>query len=100
MGYTVIFNGIIFIEGEHSTAVKGRYIECDLSETIYAHLKSLRDVKEVLAQHAKDAGYNAIVNFKYGQRNRWTGSLLQMDWVAFYGNGYLANIPADEYQPI
>ena len=97
MGYSVIYNGIVFIEGDHSTAIKGQYIECNLSETIYAHLKSLCDVKDVLAQQAKNAGYNAIVNFKYGQRNRLTHSLFQLDVVAFYGNGYLVNIPYNEY---
>ncbi len=51
-------------------------------------LKSLRDVKDVMARQAIEMGANYIANFTYGQKN---GSFLQQLWsvdnVLWYASG-------------
>lgn len=96
MAYTHVYNGIIFVEGPHPTATLGHNIEADLSFCFGAQLKSLRDIKNNLCEQAKHYGYNAIVNFTYGQKSRW----LAIDDVAFWGKGTLAKISANEYNDI
>lgn len=93
MAYTVFYNDIVFVEGSYNNAVLGDPVECDLSFVFGAQLKSLRDVKNNLAEKAKLKGYNAIVDFTYGQKSRW----LAIDDVAFWGKGKLANIPHEDY---
>ena len=96
MAYTVIYSGIIFVEGNHPNANRGQLIECDLSFKFGAQLKSLRDVKDKLAEQAKINGFNAILDFTYGQKSRW----LAIDDIAFWGKGCLANIPQNDYDAI
>jgi len=96
MAYTVIYNDIIFVEGDHPNASRGSSVECDLSFKIGAQLKSLRDVKDNLVKKAKSNGYNAILDFTYGQKSRW----LAIDDVAFWGKGCLANVPQEIYNEI
>ena len=96
MGYTVIHNGIVFIEGSHPTAVRGPFVECDLSFKFGAQLKSLRDVKDKMAEQAANQGYNGIIEFTYGQKSRW----LAIDDVAFWGKGYLTNLSTEEYNKV
>ena len=96
MAYTVLHDGIIFIEGSHSAAVRGPLVECDLSFKFGAQLKSLRDVKNNMAKQARSHGYNTILDFTYGQKSRW----LAIDDVAFWGKGCLANVSAEEYNRI
>jgi hypothetical protein len=96
VAYTTVHKDIIFVEGAQPSAIRGPYIECDLSFKIGAQLKSLRDVKDNLVEQAKNQGYNAIVDFTYGQKSRW----LAIDDVAFWGKGCLANIPQEEYKKI
>lgn len=93
MAYTVVYDGIIFVEGDHQSAQRGPYAECDLSFTLGAQLKSLRDVKDNLVSQAKAGGFNAVLDFTYGQKSRW----LAIDDVAFWGKGVLADIPYNEY---
>jgi hypothetical protein len=96
MAYTVIYNDIIFVEGDQPNASRGPKVECDLSFKFEAQLKSLRDVKDNLVKQAKSKGYNAILDFTYGQKSRW----LAIDDVAFWGKGCLANIPQDVYDEL
>jgi len=96
MAYTVIYNDIIFVEGDYPSASRGPLVECDLSFKIGAQLKSLRDVKDKLVEQAKSKGYNAVLDFTYGQKSRW----LAIDDVAFWGKGCLANISQDEFNAL
>jgi len=96
MAYTVIYSDIVFVEGDYPNASRGSSVECDLSFKIGAQLKSLRDVKDNLVKQAKLKGYNAILDFTYGQKSRW----LAIDDVAFWGKGNLANISQDTYNEI
>ncbi|MCL2832030.1 MAG: hypothetical protein FWD78_02570 [Treponema sp.] len=94
MAYTVVYNGIVFIEGSHPDTVPGPEVKCDLSFKIGSQLKSLHDVKNDLAAKAKRHGSNCIVNFTYGQKSRW----LAIDDVAYWGKGNLANLTDSEYK--
>ena len=96
MAFTVIYDDIVFIEGNHPNANRGPLVECDLSFKFGAQLKSLRDVKDNLAKQAKTNGFNAVLDFTYGQKSRW----LAIDDVAFWGKGCLANIPQKEYNDL
>lgn len=96
MAYTTIYKGVVFIEGNHPSAVIGKNIETDLSFCINEQLKSLRNVKDNLCEQAKHYGYNAIVNFTYGQKSKFWS----FDNIVFWGKGTLANIPAEEYNEI
>lgn len=96
MAYTNVYEGIVFVEGVHPTAKLGQEIKVDLSFRLGAQLKSLRDVKECMCKQAKRYGFNAVVDFTYGQKSRW----LAIDDVAFWGKGTLATIPKEEYDEI
>lgn len=60
-------------------------------------LKSLRDVKEAMAEEAKALGGNYIANFTYGQR---TGSFLQVVWsvdnTLWFGSGDVGILTGEE----
>jgi len=96
MAFTVMYNGIVFVEGDHPNASRGPEVKCDLSFKFGAQLKSLRDVKDNLVAQAKAGGWNAVLDFTYGQKSRW----LAIDDVAFWGKGCLANIPPEEHEAI
>ena len=96
MAYIVIYNDIIFVEGDYPNASRGPFVKCDLGFKFGAQLKSLRDVKDNLVKQAKSKGYNTILDFTYGQKNRW----LAIDNVAFWGKGCLANISQDVYNKL
>ncbi|AEF80952.1 hypothetical protein TREAZ_1861 [Leadbettera azotonutricia ZAS-9] len=96
MAYTVIYEGIIFVEGDFPGAERGAHISCDLSFKIGAQLKSLRDVKNNLASKARSKGANAILDFTYGQKSRW----LALDDIAFWGKGCLAVISDEDFKRI
>ena len=93
MAYTTVYQGIVFVEGDHPTARTGASAEVDLSFVVGAQLKSLRDVKNYLVAQTKQNGCNAIVGFTYGQKSRW----LAIDDIAFWGKGVLATIDEPEY---
>ena len=96
MGYTTIYDGIVFVEGACPQAKPVQAISVDLSFKIGAQLKSLRDVKNVLVQKAKECGCNAIIQFTYGQKSRW----LAIDDVAFWGKGFAAVLSPEDYNEI
>lgn len=96
MAYTTVYNGVVFIEGYHPAAELGKNIETDLSYCINEQLKSLRNVKDNLSMQAKAKGYNAVVNFTYGQKTK----LFSFDNVVFWGKGTLAKISIEEYNKL
>jgi hypothetical protein len=96
MGYQTVYDGIIFIEGDEASARILGDARCDLGFKIGAQLKSLNDVKKVLADQARRMGGNAVVNFTYGQKARW----LAIDDVAFRGSGQIAALPEERTDAI
>jgi hypothetical protein len=96
MGYKVIFDNIIFDEGQQDGVKSISKVESDLSFKFGAQLKSLKDVKQDMARKAHALNANCIMNFAYGQKARW----LAIDDVAFYGKGIACLLPLDEYDRI
>ncbi len=81
--------GVKFDERCPVSFVKICHLDTSLNSALgQDQLKSLRDLKEVMAAEAKRLGGNYIANFKYGQRN---GSVLQQLWsvdnILWYGSG-------------
>ena len=67
-----------------------------------AQLKSLSDVKILMAAEAKRIGANCIVNFKYGQKSSIADLFFNLDDVSWYGTGLgvkLNNIRYGELKP-
>ena len=50
------------------------------------------DVKKKMAALAKEAGGNAVVQFKYGQRSTIWTALFGLDDVGWYGDGIIARV--------
>jgi hypothetical protein len=96
MAFTTVFEGIVFVEGDYKGAVRGAKVKSNLAYNFGAQLKSLRDIKHNLAQQAKNKTYNAILDFKYGQKSKF----FAFDNVGYWGEGILANIPQNEYHSL
>ena len=103
MAYKTIFNEVIFIEG-HEPFEKHLGTVTYKKEGLYNNqLKNLDNVKAQLAEKAKKLGANAIINFKYGQKNTsWFRSLLLSldDNVNWYGDGEAVKISNESYENI
>ena len=103
MAYKSIHKNIIFIEG-HEDYIK------NLGKVVYqmvsyynSQFKNLDDVKEQLADKAIQAGGNAIINFKYGQKNTsWFRSFLLAfdDNVNWFGEGEVVCLDENKYSDI
>ena len=92
--HTTVFDGITFIEGAPARYQTVKAISIELGGIIaQAQLKTLDDVKRLMAAEAKAAGGNTIVNFTYGQRSvGWFRALWQLDDINWYGAGTIAVI--------
>ena len=93
--YRTNFEGIAFIEGVPTKYEAIQPASVEIGGVVsQSQLKTLDDVKRKLAQAAKAAGGNAIVDFKYGQKSvGWFRSIMQLDDVNWYGSGMIAIIP-------
>jgi hypothetical protein len=90
------FMGVRFIEGQPYNCKVLEPISIELSGVLTSsQLKSLDDVKRIMAERARSKGGNSIVNFKYGQRAvGCLASLFMRDDVSWYGSGRIAQINA------
>ena len=95
MAFVTVYQGVIFIEGEHPRALKKYSAETRVGG-FGAQLKNLDDLKQCMANTAKANGCNCVVNFTYGQRAK----LIAIDDVAFMGNGFYAVLSAQDYNTI
>jgi hypothetical protein len=96
MAYKFVYKGITFIEGPEPSAKILQRIEYKKLLTYNAHNKSLDCVKDQLVEKTIALGGNAVVNFKYGQKNLgWFKSLILRldDNIKWYGYGFAAIIP-------
>jgi hypothetical protein len=87
-------DGIWFVEGSPSGFQAITRIDSEIGDLFTsAQLKSLRDLKELMAVHARSAGGNCIAEFKYGQRSSgfWR-SLITRDDLLWYGTGVIGTI--------
>jgi hypothetical protein len=93
--YSSEFDGISFIEGHPLEARILDHVEITIQGIFsQAQLKSLDDVKKILAGKVKSKNGNSLVNFKYGQRSSFWSTIVGIDDVSWYGSGDVAVIPA------
>ena len=92
--YTTTFAGITFVEGRPPGAKVVKPIRVDIGGVLTsAQLKNLDDVKRIMADRARSAGGNAIIDFKYGQKSvGFWRSLIDRDDIQWYGEGQIALI--------
>lgn len=96
MAYTSFYKGIAFVEGDIPNArVIGENVSAKLGG-FGSHLKTLNDVKDVLANQCISFGANAVINFKYGQKTK----LWAIDDMIFYGTGDLADLDEQTLQEL
>lgn len=95
MAYVTVFQGVIFIEGDHPRAQKRCYADTRVGG-FGAQLRNLNDLKQQMAQVAVYNGCNCVVNFTYGQKAK----LIAIDDVAYVGSGFYAVLPPEDYNSI
>ena len=103
MAYKSIYKNIIFIEGHEDYVKNLGTIEYKKGGFFNNQLKNLDNVKEQLAYKAKQLGGNAVVNFKYGQKNKsWFRSLLLSidDDINWYGYGEVVVLDYNKYKEL
>ncbi len=88
---------VYFVEGTPSGSKRGQAISTELNDFFAQnHLKNLDDLKDRMAQQAVASGYNAVIEFKYGQRSSFWKSIMGMDNILWFGSGVLATIDPAE----
>ena len=95
MAFVSVYQGVVFIEGDHPRAIK-RYTANTRLKGFGAQLKNLNDLKQAMAQTAYSCGCNCVVNFTYGQ----VAKIMAIDDVAFVGDGFYATLSPEDYQSI
>ena len=95
MAFVTVYQGIVFIEGDHPRAAKKYRAETRVGG-FGAQLKNLNDLKLCMANNAKQCGCNCVVNFTYGQRSK----IIAIDDVAFVGDGFYAVLSPQDYDSI
>lgn len=95
MAYVTVYQGVIFIEGEHPRALKKQSAYTRIGG-FGAQLRNLNDLKAIMADTAKQNGCNCIIDFSYVQKHK----TISIDKVAFVGNGYYAILSKKDYKSI
>jgi hypothetical protein len=94
--YWAEHKGVFFVEGRPEGARLGPAISTELNKFFSQnHLKTLDDLKDRMTESARQAGFNAVVDFKYGQRSSFVKSIFGMDNVLWFGTGRFANVEGD-----
>lgn len=95
--YWAEYKGIFFVEGIIPSATNIRNISTQHDGVFsQSQLKSLDTLKDKMVVEALAAGGNAVIDFKYGQRNTFWRSLLSIDDVWWHASGVIAKIqPGD-----
>ena len=91
--YWAEYGGVFFVEGDVEGALKHGPIDTK-HDGIWSQsqLKSLDTLKAAMADQVKKAGFNAVVEFRYGQKNTFWRSLLSVDDVWWHASGTVAQI--------
>jgi hypothetical protein len=90
--YESTTDGIRFIEGRPKNATVLSPIKVEVGGVFrQAQLKNLNDLKHEMARIVISRGGNSVIDFKYGQRTvGFFKSLLQLDDINWYGEGWIA----------
>jgi hypothetical protein len=89
------YDGVWFIEGKPNAFRVLGNIEVKVGGVFTpGQLRSLDDVKRLMADQVRGKGGNAVIDFAYGQRSvGFWASLFNLDDVVWYGTGKIALIP-------
>lgn len=91
--YYDCYKGIYFIEGHPAgRTIKPISTRLDGIWFSESQLKSLDDVKDAMIKAVKNAGGNAVIDFKYCQKTSFWRSLLSIDDVRWEASGTIAKI--------
>lgn len=91
--YWAEYKGVLFVEGAPPGAKQIRSIDTKIDGWFsQSQLKSLDTVKDVMVTQVRVAGGNAVINFKYGQRNSFWRSLMSVDDVFWFATGTIAQV--------
>jgi hypothetical protein len=92
-----VFDGIRFVEGRPAEVQEIAPVTVSIGGVLRsAQLRNLDDVKREMAEKARIAGGNAVIEFRYGQKSvGFLASLFQRDDVNWYGSGIIALIPKE-----
>lgn len=98
--YYSVHNGVYFVEG----VPQGAKLMTPIATTLdgifsQAQLKSLDDIKAVMARSVRRKGGNAVVGFQYGQKSSFWRSLLSLDDVRWEASGCVAVINPAQLEP-
>jgi hypothetical protein len=91
-------SGVLFVEGRPPGFNSIGPISSELGDFFTsAQHKSLRDMKEQMAEVARGAGGNCVADFRYGQRSSgfWR-SFINRDDMLWYGSGTIGTISEDD----
>ena len=95
MELVTVFDGIIFIEGEHPRAFKRFRADTEL-DGFGSQLRNLDELKRSMARVAASKGCNCVVNFTYGQKTKFWN----YDGVVLSGCGFYAVLSPEDYHSI
>lgn len=95
MALVTVFNGIIFIEGDHPRAIKRFRADTSL-DGLGSQLKNLDELKSNMAKIAAANGCNCVVNFAYGQKSKFWN----YDGVVLVGTGFYGVLSPEDYHSI
>jgi len=95
MPLVTVHQNVVFIEGEHPRAKKKKDAYTRIGG-FGAQLRNLNDIKDIMANIAKQNGCNCVVNFSYGQIHK----IISIDDVLFVGMGKYAILSDVDYNTI
>jgi hypothetical protein len=88
---------VYFVEGSiPNTEILGKIHEEMRGTFSQSHLKSLDDVKKKISKYIKQKNGNALINFKYGQKSTFFGSLFSIDNIMWYGIGDIVKLNEEQ----
>ena len=93
--YWAEHQGVYFVEAMPAGAQILKSIDTKLDGFFtQSQLKSLDAIKDKMVIAVQEAGGNAVIDFKYGQRSTFWKSLFGMDNVLWHASGTIARIDA------
>ena len=95
--YWAEYKGVYFVEGALPAAHPIRPIDTKHDGWFsQSQLKSLDTIKDIMVREVKSAGGNAVIGFRYGQKNTFWRSLMSVDDVYWWASGEIASLsPGD-----
>lgn len=95
--YWAEYKGIAFVDGHPAGASIIAAIDTKIDGWFsQSQLKSLDSIKDVMVRQVKERGGNAVIDFKYGQKNSFWRSLMSIDDVYWFASGSIATVSISE----